>query len=188
MQHAQQTRLKCGTGRGEFIEKQRAALGRFKQARMIALGSREGAARMAEKLGFEQCFGHARAIHGQKWPALALAEIVNRARDQFFARSRFARNQNGGITARRLSDKFVDLRHRRAATNQTGAGKIRGVLIVRFRFGDFLAGIDVSAQQGYHRADLKRFTDKITRSAGHCIHGRLKRRFCCHQDDRQIWI
>jgi hypothetical protein len=52
---------------------------------------------VAEQLAFEQTHGNRRTVDFDHRAVAAGAQIVNRARDEFFARAGFSTNQNGGV-------------------------------------------------------------------------------------------
>ena len=68
LQHAQQARLKRRAGGGQFVQEQRAAVGRFEQAAALHGRAGEGAARVAEQLRFQQRIGEAGAVHREEGP------------------------------------------------------------------------------------------------------------------------
>ena len=94
LQHAQQAGLHVQRHVTNFIEKQRAAM-RFTQATGAAFASRagEGPRCVAEQLGFDQAFGHGRAVNGHKGTVAPRAAVVRGAREKFLADTRFALQQ-----------------------------------------------------------------------------------------------
>ena len=72
LQHAQQLGLQVNWHLGNFIQKQRAALGLFKQALVFFHGAGEGAFLMAKQHVFNHLLGHGGAVQSHKRPACAV--------------------------------------------------------------------------------------------------------------------
>ncbi len=96
LEHAQQLGLQQGRELSNFVEEERAAIGRFEQTLLHCLRVGEGASFVAEEFGLHQRLGDGRAVDGDEWPVLARALVVNRLGDQVFARSAFALDENRG--------------------------------------------------------------------------------------------
>ena len=74
---------------GDFVEKERAALGMFELASPASdAGGR--AILNAEELGLDQRFNDRGAVDGDEWPAAARTQLVNLASDKLFADPAFA--------------------------------------------------------------------------------------------------
>jgi hypothetical protein len=78
----------------DFVEKEGAAVGRFKQAFLHCLGIGEGTLFMAEEFGFHQSLGDGRAVDGDERPILTGTLIVNRLGNQILAGAAFALNED----------------------------------------------------------------------------------------------
>ena len=89
LQHAQQFGLERERHVANLIEKQAAAVGRLKQALLRCGCPGERAFGITEKLALQQLLGNGRAVDGQERLAGSTARGVNRARQQFFAGTRF---------------------------------------------------------------------------------------------------
>jgi len=91
-QYPQQPRLQGQWHFADFIEKQGAAMGRFKQAGVTATtGTGERAFFVAEQFRFQQGFGNRTAIDGDKRFAVgARIFAMNRLRHHFLAGAGFA--------------------------------------------------------------------------------------------------
>ena len=186
LQHAQQAGLKRRAGGCQFVQKQRAAIGRFEQAGALAGRTGKGAAHVAEQFRFQQRVGEAGAVHGEEGLRGAAAEIVYGARHQFLARARFAHDQRGGIGARRLRDQLVDHHHGSAAAHQAGMREVQ-----RLGFGSrgvirLAPRIQVAAQQLHYSRDLERLADEIAGARGHGLHRGFHRALGRHQHDRDV--
>jgi hypothetical protein len=57
------------------------------QAFAVVHGAGEGASHMAEQLAFQQIRRNRAAIDGNEWPLVPCAEVMNRPRNQLFART-----------------------------------------------------------------------------------------------------
>lgn len=116
-QYTEQFRLSDQTEFAHFIEQKCSAIGLF-EAALPELGIGEGALFAAEKLGFDQRFRQARAIHADERPAGAVALHVDLAGNQLFARSSLALNQYRHICRRRDSNVGAQSFERFAGADQ----------------------------------------------------------------------
>ena len=80
----------------DFVEEQRAALGRLDQARLALFGIGKRTAFIAEELGLEQIGGYRRAVNLDKGPRRAHTGKMQGARHQLFAGAGLARDEYGG--------------------------------------------------------------------------------------------
>src|SRR5206468_4971965 len=87
-------------------------------AELALLGVGEGAALVAEQLGFEQRARNGRRRHGDERPPRAAAVVVDRAGDQLLAGARLPAQQDGDVAGRDAPDRLVDLLHARVAADQ----------------------------------------------------------------------
>ena len=67
-EHAQQLRLQIHRDVGDFVEKQRAAVGELETADAIGLRVGERAFDVAEELALENAFGKPACVHGDERP------------------------------------------------------------------------------------------------------------------------
>ena len=83
---AEQFRLQVQRDLGNFIEKDRAAVGLLEQACFaLSVGPGKGPGLVAEQFRLKQGFGYRRAVDLQQRLVLALAGPVNHLRQQAFA-------------------------------------------------------------------------------------------------------
>src|SRR5205823_2075749 len=87
---SQQLRLGREIQLADFVEEQRAVLGRADDAREGLHGAGEGAAPMAEELAFDEIARNGGAVERDKRTALDAALLVDQAREDFLAGSGFA--------------------------------------------------------------------------------------------------
>src|SRR5690606_36175396 len=85
--------------------------------RAIADGAGKRPAYMAEQLALQQAFTERSAIHLTERSAIAVAQPMDRARNQLLARTGLAEQQDRGIAPRHLARQPVDLLHRGARAN-----------------------------------------------------------------------
>ena len=101
LKNAQQAGLH---GQGQFahlVQKNGAAVGDFKIARLALAGSSgKRAGQIAEELGFGQGFGNAATVHLEHDFVLASAQPVGQAGEDILARAGLAQNQHCGVRGR----------------------------------------------------------------------------------------
>ena len=117
-ENSQQLGLAFPRQLANFVEEQRARVGLLKKADMIAIGSRERAGLVAEKLAFHQLAGNRGAIDRQQRPIGTRAGPMDRPRDQLLARPAFAANQHAAVGAGDAVDSLLQFAHRRAIADQ----------------------------------------------------------------------
>ena len=100
LKHAKQFGLEFQRKIADFVEKECAAVCKFEAADFLRQRSRKGATLVAEELGFEQACGNGGAVDFDERSFAAGTEIVNGARDDFFAGAGFAQDQNSGARGR----------------------------------------------------------------------------------------
>ena len=90
LQRAEQLHLQVGRRGVDFVEEDRAGVGRFEAAGAVVDRAGERAADVAEELAFEQAFAQRAAVDADERPIAALAQLVDRVGDQLLAGARFA--------------------------------------------------------------------------------------------------
>ncbi|MNH29188.1 hypothetical protein D3C79_894030 [compost metagenome] len=80
-------------------------------------GTGEGVGLVAENLAFEQVFRQAATVQRHERLALAAAEVVQAAGDQFLAGTGFAFDQHVGRGIGDVGDQFAQVLHGRRAAN-----------------------------------------------------------------------
>ena len=114
LEHAQQLGLQQRREFADFVEEERAAVGRFEQALLHLLGVGEGAFFVAEEFGFHQRLGNGRAVDGDEGFFLARTFVVDGLGDEILAGAAFALDQNrGGRAGGDLADEVHELGHLR---------------------------------------------------------------------------
>ena len=114
LNHAQQFGLHGQRGFADLVEKNRAAVGVFEQARAGVGGAGEGAAHVAEELAFEQGVDQRRAVADRELLRADRADLVNGAGDEFLAGAGGADDQHVGVVAGDLAREIENFQHRRA--------------------------------------------------------------------------
>ena len=117
LQHAQQLDLQGQRHALYLVEKQTATVGMLDLADAALAGTGEGVRFVAEYLALEQALRQAAAVEGDELFALASAEVVQAARDQFLAGAGFALDQHVGVGIGDVGDQFAQLLHGRRTTD-----------------------------------------------------------------------
>ncbi len=84
----------------DLVEEEGAAMRQLELAEPALLGVGEGAALVAEQLGFEEGAGNGRARDGDERSARAPAVVMDGARHQLLARARLAAQEHGDVAGR----------------------------------------------------------------------------------------
>ena len=96
LQHAQQLGLQLRGDVADLVEEQRPLVRQLEAADLLADGAGEGALLVAEQLALQQPRGDGRAVELDEGAALARAQLVQGAGDEFLARARFAADEHRG--------------------------------------------------------------------------------------------
>ena len=94
LNHAQELGLRFRPDRGNFIEKNRALIGDFKEALLRSHGARERAFHVAEELRLEQVHGNRASIDRHERLVRARRRGMNRLGNQLFARTALAMDEH----------------------------------------------------------------------------------------------
>ena len=139
---------------------------------------------MAEQLAFEERFGQRGAVHLDERAARGERILVQDVGDQFLARARLARDEDGGIGRRRAPDHLEDARHLRAGADdlvpQPLVGLGRGRVHLRF----LLLRIEEGAHLLEDVLDVERLVQVIERAEHRRLDGDGGGREGGHHDDR----
>ena len=117
LKNAKELGLKLEREIGDFIKKERAAVGEFKTSDFLGESAGEGTSLMAEKLGFKKAAGDGGAIDLDESALAARAEIVNGACDELLAGAGFTGDENGGASGSDELDLGKGTLERQALTN-----------------------------------------------------------------------
>ena len=124
LQEAKQHRLHAQAHFADFVHENRAAVGRFQPAALVAIGAREAAPDVSEQLGLEQGIGHAGAVDADQRRVTPRAALVNDARDDFLADAAFAGDQHLGIAARGAVSLVQNVSRGAARANHYGLSHV----------------------------------------------------------------
>ncbi len=80
-----------------LVEEERSPVRQFEAADLLGDGAGKSALLMAEQLALQEPGGDGRAVELDKGPLPAGAEVVQGPRDEFLARARLAKNEDGGV-------------------------------------------------------------------------------------------
>ena len=101
LERAQDLHLHAERHVADLVEEERAFLGELETSGTRPDGAGEGAALVAEQLGFEQTFGDRGGVDGDQRAILARAQPVDGARQDLLARAALALDQDGQVGRRR---------------------------------------------------------------------------------------
>ena len=104
----------------DFVEKQGAAVGHFKQADAMLVGAGEGASAMAEQFALDEVLRQGAAIDGDERHVGPRALVVDGAGDQLLAGAGFAEDQHGRIGGSDLGDELPNALHGAVCADQLG--------------------------------------------------------------------
>jgi len=131
LQDAKQFGLQCRRNVADLIQKQRALVGQLEPANLLRDCAGERALLVAEQLAFEQIQRNGRAIHFDEGASASRADVVNGARDQFLAGTRFPLDQYSRICGRHAFDLFEHRFECRAVANDLLESSLtKGLIIV----------------------------------------------------------
>ena len=117
LQCAEQLSLGFHAQVADFVEKQRALVGRLEKPLFCGDGAAERALHVAEQLAFQQGGGQGAAIAGHQRMILAAAEAMNCPDEHFLARAALADQQHRAIGGRHASGQAENAFHGPALAN-----------------------------------------------------------------------
>ena len=118
LQHTQQFRLHREGKVPDLIEEQAPAVGQLEQALAIAVGTREGAADVPEKLALQQRLGDRRAVLGDERPRTPGSIEMERSGHELLAGAALSLDQDREARLGGPFQQLEDLLHRAAAPQQ----------------------------------------------------------------------
>ena len=162
-QHTQEFRLQQRGKFADFIEKQRAAVGRLEQALLHLLGVGERAFFVAEEFGFHQRLGNGGTVDGDERLLLARTFVVDGFGDEVLAGSAFALNQNrGGLAGRNLADEVHELGHLGRDAHHVGiTGSAAHLAAQRLDFGAQTGGLKRVLDGHVQLVEIDRLADEV---------------------------
>ena len=98
LQHAQELGLQVQRDFPDFIKKKRASVRELEPPDSVADGARERSAYMSEELALEQVLRNGGTVDFYQGPTCSWTSYMNRPRDQFLSRARFALDENIGLS------------------------------------------------------------------------------------------
>ncbi|CCJ84281.1 hypothetical protein BN133_658 [Cronobacter dublinensis 582] len=117
LQHAQQLRLEIQRHVAHFIQKQAALVGKLKTPDTLRAGTGKRAALVAEQIALQQACGHRRAVEFHHPPPVAVAQVMDSARDKLFAGAGFTEDQHRTVAFRHHLHLFHHGHHGVRAAN-----------------------------------------------------------------------
>ena len=110
-EHAQQLGLLAQRDVGDFVEKERAAVGQFETADAVGARVGECAFHVAEDLALEGAFGQAAGVDGHQRHARARRSGVQQLGDDLLAGAVLAGDEHVGVRGPDLRDQFEHRLH-----------------------------------------------------------------------------
>ena len=130
LQHAEQLRLELERQLPDLVEQNRSAVRQLETADLRRMRAGERAALAAEELALDEVRRQRGAVDDDERTGAAHAPAVNGAREQLFARARFAGQQHCGVGRRHLVDAEHHVAKRIAVADDrvaiVGAGMATG--------------------------------------------------------------
>ena len=110
-EHTQQAGLQLKRHVANLVQKQRTAICLLKSAPAHGLGPGKGTTLMAKEFAFQQVLRDGRGVDSHERPTRARRMFVQRARNQFLARTRFTGDHDCDITLAQASDRTKHVLH-----------------------------------------------------------------------------
>ena len=184
LEHAQQFHLGARREVADLVEEECALVRLLKTTDAPLVGAGERAAFVAEQFAFEKIFGDGGAIDGDEGRFGARAVLVDRAGNQFLARSRFALNEHRDGLGGDATDLFAHVLHRAAGPDERRAALNRSTG-QSHRFTHEPAGIHGALKHAEEFRHLERLLQIIVSAKFGGFDGRLNRPVRRHQHHRQ---
>lgn len=137
---------------------------------------------VSEKFGFEQRFGERAAVDGDERFIAARRVLMNGARDEFFARSRFAQNQNGRARRRGASDFLIQFNHLRRSSDHRARSDF-----FRRNFFLFLFLFERAFRRAQNFVDFERLGYEIPSAFARRLDRRFERAEAGYENDRRFF-
>jgi hypothetical protein len=150
--------------------------------------ARERALLVAEELGLEDRLGQRRAVDGDERARQPRRLLVDRARDELFARARLTEQQHRRRRGRGLLHRLHRREHRRRSSDDRApahaAGRDLGELAAQHHvLGAQRLSLEGALGDAQHDRGLEGLLDEVVRALAHRLDGVLDRRVRGHHDD-----
>ena len=120
--HAQELDLELGRRAIDLVEEDAAGVGGLEAAGAVFIGACERALDVAEQLAFEQAFGQGPAVDADVGAALAGAQVVDGAGDEFLAAAGLADDQHARAAGGHAPGDAGDFANAGADADHAGQG------------------------------------------------------------------
>ena len=189
VESAQKFDLNIGINFADFIQEERSACGLFESADASLGRSSECPALMTEKLAFDQLRCERRTVKRNKTRLVAIAEIMDRVRDQFLAGPALADEKNCGAARGHLANGVEDFMHRPGFTDQVFQTETFIYLMAELNiFLLRLASLDSPRDLEPEFVDVYGLGHKVVSAALHRFDGSGNRAISGHQQaNRRSW-
>ena len=182
LQYAQQAGLRLHRHVADFVEEQRAALGLLEAAGRALVGAGEGALLVTEEFAFDEVARDRGHVDGDERSFLALAVIVQGARDQFLAGAGFAGDHHREIGLHEARERAIDFLHGGRTPHQRHALD----LVMRIAFGAGTRRVQRAADDGDQLLQVEGLRQVVVSAALGRLDRGHERVLRAHHDDRQV--
>ena len=176
LQHPQQFDLNRRRRLADFVEEERALIGRGEETGLVFHGTGEGALHVTEEFTLQQGLGERTAVDREKAVVRSRAQLVDVSRNHFLPRSRLAGDQHRGIRRGDRLGETQDIEPRLAAPDGTATGRAFAPLDLLLQRGVLhaqLAMLGGTTEDGQQLVVAKRLLDVVERALVHRLYGRL---------------
>src|SRR5262249_36911942 len=153
----------------DLVEKQRPALGLLEAPASLLLRAGEGAALVAEELGFEQVLGHRCSVDRDERLLGARTMTVQRARHKLLSGSRLSGDEHRSARLREPSDRAKHFLHRRRL-----AENLLRLEVGLYRMRLAAAFVERAPDELDRLVDVERFRQVLVRTPLERCNGRIE--------------
>src|ERR1043165_9070272 len=158
LQKAEELRLRRERELADFVEEERAAVGRLDETGAVTVGAGERAAHAAEELRLDERLRKRRAVDGGEGLGAPRRVAVDGARDELLAGAGLAEDADRDVAAGDAGDEREDVAHRRRVADDAVDGRFP------FRLALFL--LDDAAEAVVLGAEAEERGDGVARRGG----------------------
>src|SRR5262245_12765190 len=184
LEDAQELRLNRQRQLANFVQEQGAAIRGFEQACLVFRRTRESAANVSKQLAFKQRLDDGRTVHCDEPFGVPGAELVQRARDELFARTRITAHEHSADVRRQPANEAEHLLHGGAAADHAAEFQpLRQVALQSEHLAALHSLLANSREQLTKALQVERLGEVIKRAELHGFNGAVDRPETGHQHD-----
>ncbi len=189
LQHAQNLGLRVHAHGRDLVEKERAAVGNFKQALLGRDRRSKRAFHVAEQRGLEQFRRHGAGVDGHEGFVAARRIRMDGLGNDLLARAALALNQNRRAAGRDLRHEVEDAQHAFALAHDVleAVALLEGALELKIFFFGAVAG-DGRANVGKQFLVIPGLLDKVFRACANSLDDVVNGAVGGDHDDRQLGL